>query len=164
MSEDIERRARLQKWIGDAIPVADWIYHDVRFDIDSQAPARTAHRLQVFHDAYGREAMFGIAGAWALKAYWRLQDAWLRKGIQTPPRLIPGNMLEELPNSNERKRAYVTAQQFASAIAADDYEMAEAIFNAAYDASYEDASSLLFCILLISIKLSSDAKRMINRG
>lgn len=161
MNEEAKaRRQRLETLVASSFHAADWIYHDVRLDVDQRAWERTSERLIEFHEQHGADSLFGICSAWSLKTYWRVVDAWRRRGAIVPPTLIPGNILEDVPNSNEKKRAYVSAQQFIAAVAADDLDMAYAIFNAAYESSLDDTSALLWCVLQLCIRLSSEAKRM----
>lgn len=142
-----------------AFNIADWIYHDVRLDIDGEAYKRAVDRLYALHSAHGRESLYGMAGAWAIKACWRRQDAYQKLG-RPYPSLTPGDMVESVSCADEYKRAYVSAQQLIAAVAASDFEMAEAIFNAAYDASVHEAIGLLLGVLLLSIYVSNKAKKM----
>ena len=159
-----EYREHLNTLIFRARDFADWIYHDVRLDCDEQAAARTAERLRLINAQYGKDAMFGMTGWWAMKAYWRLADAHKARNISNRPDLLPKNVMEviESDDPEEKKRAFISAQQFISTMTHDNAEMAEAIFNAAYDAGVEDFVALMWSVLMFSIRISNVAFKMKN--
>ena len=143
--------------------IADWIYHDVRLDCDNGAGARTHERFVAIDEAFGWEALFGMAGWWTVSSYYKLKERFEEKGSDRPPDLTPNN-IESILNSDEspeRKRAAITARQFISALTHSDLEMALAIFNAAYESEDEDAwGLLLWHVLILSIRIVSLAEEI----
>jgi len=126
------------------------------------ANQRTQERLQVIDNQFGQEAMFGMAGWWTISAYWRLEEAY-KMHNHMPPEILPRNVEENLADESqpaEKRRAFVTAQQFMAAIIRDDVEMASAIFGAAYTSSTEDYTALMYTVLLLSVKMSNTADNL----
>lgn len=158
-----DTRDELHSEIFRASRFADWIFHDVRLDCDDAAYVRTAERLNNIDEQFGRDALFGMTGWWAISAYWRLEEAHHLRGADRAPDLVPTNVeeiLEKGEQSIEKRRAFVSAQQFISTLTHDDVEMSLAIFNAAYDSSVEDCRALMYNVLLMSVRIYDTAERM----
>lgn len=158
-----KKRDELFTEIATAQDFADWIYHDMRLDCDNSASSRTVERLALINDQFGQERVFGMAGWWAISSYWMLEEAYRARGWEQEPDLLPKNVEKVLENKDEpieKRRAFVSAQQFISTMSRDDVEMARAIFDAAYDTGAEAFMSLMYSVLVLSIRISNAAKKI----
>lgn len=138
--------------------LADWIYHDIRLDCDGEAVDRTVERLTLIEKQHGTATLFGLVGAWAYKASYRVQKALARAGMGSDS-LVP-YVSEQLDTSSltTEQRGSLSAFQFFKAVSSDDLEMAEAIFNAAASATEEDLSAFVLAVLATSVILSDQAE------
>ena len=159
---DKEYHQSLHRKTISAMRLADWIYHDVRLDCDGHSMDRTNERLAAAHEQLGSDTWFGLASAWAIRAYWRLDSGYKRAGREDKPVVSPVLVgIENSPEYDEDvKRALTSGQQFFSLICNDEIETAEAIYLAAYNSGEEDCMKLLRAVLYTSILVSDYAESL----
>lgn len=158
MSEEQDTyKKELQTKVLKCKSLAEWIYADVFYNCDNLANVRTAERLRGINAQHGKDALFGISGAWAYKAFWAMGNA-----MQKRPDLVPKNLDEILASDTEdgQKRAVIGAQQFISTMTHDNPETAYALFSAAYDAGVDEFVALMWSILMFTLRIVAEAKKI----
>lgn len=155
--EQQEHHTGLHRQIYLSSRLADWIYHDVRLDCDGGSLQRTNERLGTIRAQHGTDAIFGIMGAWAEKACYRVNKAMARRGIKMSP--LQAIISDDLDSTtlSIQERGYMSAIQFVKAVSNDDLEMAEAIYSAAANSSDDDLLALALSALNIDLTLSNQA-------
>ncbi len=161
-NKDAQTKRELTGAVVAAGNMAEWIFADVYYNCDGEAVERTAQRLRDIHENHGKPAMFGLTGYWAMRCYWKLQDAYKSRGIERQPDLLPIDTVKALEQGGDPvlARAYVSAQQFLATMTHDNVLMAKAIFDSAYDAGYEEFVPLMQNVLIFSLRTQKAAEQI----
>lgn len=153
MAPSNEYHDNLHQQMLDSEKFSNAIFYDLRYDIDQQASERTTQRLNIIDRQYGTGAIFGILANWAFNSVTLLKSAFPQSrhsDFSVVPFLSEESNLAKMEVGD---RARISATQFVTAIANDDFEMAEAIFLAARNSSKEDAAALVSVILTAYINI-----------